>query len=414
MKILHFSKSDNRGGAGIAALRLHLGLRNQGVDSRLVCIENNRNDFHIIGPGTAGEKVFAIFRGVLDRLPIYFYPRRKTEMFYPQWLPNNIQRLITLEQPDIVHLHWISGGFVRLESLCSIKQPLIWTMHDMWPFTGGCHYSEECSRYNKKCGRCPQLGSSQEKDLSRWIWNRKKKVFGHLNFTMVSPSRWLYKCATSSALLKYHRNDIIPYTIDLQRFAPVDRTWARSILNLPQDKKIILIGAENFFLNSRKGYQFIISSLKHLEDKKYSSDVHIAVFGASEPQIPPKIVFKQHYFGILNDEISISLLYAACDVFIMPSIQDNLPLTVMESLSCGTPVVSFNVGGIPDMIDHKNNGYLAKPFNTRDLAKGIELILNMNSDMLSNYKVEARKKVKDNFNIKQISDQYCDLYQSIL
>ena len=410
MKVLHLSKADSTGGAGRAAFRIHQTLRAQGVDSRILCLDQSRDDFHITGPKKPLAKALAPFRGVLDRLPVYLYRGRKTAMFHPQWLPDDIRSQVLGARPEIVHLHWIGGGFIRLEGLLRFKLPIVWTLHDMAAFTGGCHYSGDCARYRERCGRCPQLGSRRERDLSRWVWKRKKRVFGRLDLTIVSPSRWLARCARSSPLLRNRRIEVIPYTLDLDRFSPRHREWARAILGLPQDKRIILLGADRFFSVDRKGHRFIGPALRALEKRIDPRDVRIALFGASKPESGPDTSFRRHYFGTLSDDITIALLYAASDLFVTPAREDNLPLTVMESLASGTPVAAFSVGGIPEMVSHRKNGYLASPLDPTDLARGIAWVLE-DRDRWEALSRDARRTAEDLFSSASITAEYTDIYE---
>ena len=410
MKTLLINSSDVRGGAARASYRLHQGLEQVGINSTMLVQDKRSTDISVIGPkliGWKGVGVNYIFRYVVDKLPLLLYPKHQTIVWSPQWLPNKIHKKINRLNPDIVHFHWICDGFVPIQEVAKIKQPLIWTLHDMWPFTGGCHYNGTCDRYMYECGKCPQLGSDKEKDLSHWVWSRKKKFWANLDLTVVTPSRWLANCARSSSLFGDKRIEVIPNGLDLQKFKPIDKSKAKEDLNLPVDKNLILFGAMNSIKDKRKGFQYLKSAINVLsEDLAFEA----IVFGNSGKDSQLNIPI--NYMGNFPDNM-LTKLYSAADVFVAPSIQDNLPNTVMESLACGTPSVAFNIGGMSDMIVHKENGYLAKPFNTDDLARGIEWIVE-NDQRKKVLSKNSRKYVENNFELKYIAKKYADLYSQML
>jgi glycosyltransferase involved in cell wall biosynthesis len=252
--------------------------------------------------------------------------------------------------------------------------------------------------YTNSCGACPQLHSNKEKDLSRWIWQCKAKAWQNLNLTIVSPSHCLAKCAASSSLLKDSRIEVIPNGLDTKQYKPIQKSIARSIIGLPEDKQLVLFGAMSATSDPRKGFNLLQSALQNLSQSGWGERVELVVFGASQPKNPTELDFKSHYLGRLNDDISLSLVYAAADVFIAPSVQDNLPNTVMESLACGTPCVAFDIGGMCDMIEHQKNGYLAKPLDVDDLARGIAWVLE-DEERLRKLGVDGREKVEQNFTL---------------
>lgn len=412
MKILILNTNDISGGAAIAAYRLLKGLQQSGVQAQMLVQFKKSDDYSVIESLTKWQKVFSEIRPIIDSIPVRFYKQRIKTIFSPAVLPDNIFRKIHDINPDVMHLHWIASGFIRIETLAKVYQPIIWTLHDMWAFTGGCHYDEECGKYDKNCGHCPILSSNKKNDLSSKIWKRKEKYWKNLDLTIVTPSSWLGECAKKSSLFYNARVEVIPNGIDLNRFKPINKNIARDILCLTKDKKLILFGALDALSDKRKGFPLLKKALKKLSSKE-NKDIELIIFGSSRPRDEEKLGFKTHYLGQLNDEISLALVYSMADVMIVPSIQDNLPNTIMESLACGTPVVAFNIGGIPDMIEHQKNGYLAKPFDTTDLANGIEWVLEDNSrwEKLSE---NAREKVIKEFDIVKIAKRYTDLYKDVL
>lgn len=412
MKNLIISSYDNQGGAARAAYRLHQGLQSINVSSSMLVQNKYTDDETVIDPSTKLSKGFAKLKPSLDKLPLQLYPDCNRQ-FSPQWYPDTIARKVNEINPDIINLHWVNAGYVRIETLAKFKKPIIWTLHDMWAFTGGCHYHQECDRYTKSCGACPQLKSLKKQDLSNWIWKRKANAWKDLNLTIVTPSKWLAKCAKSSSLFKRYPVEVIPYGIDVFTYKPVDRQVARDLLNLPQDKQLILFGAINPTSDRRKGFHLLQQALKILSESSYKDRIELVVFGASKSANTLALNLKSHYLGKLSDEISLALVYAAADVFVAPSIQDNLPNTVMEALACGTPSVAFNIGGIPDMIEHQKNGYLAQSIDSKDLAQGITWVLE-DSDRYRCLSNCARKKVEEKFTIELQARHYYTLSSRLL
>ncbi|ADE35624.1 glycosyltransferase family 4 protein [Methanohalophilus mahii] len=406
MNPLLINTSDIHGGAARAAYRLHQGMQQIGMNSKMLVQKKSSADNSVIGPKFNFWNKLSGVRNLADRFPLQMYRGFQNTPWSPQWLPNNIDKKIDRIEPDIVHLHWICGGFVPISQVAKIKQPIVWTLHDMWAFTGGCHYNGTCDKYKQECGGCQQLGSNREDDLSRWVWRRKKKYWEDLDFTVVTPSNWLADCARSSSLFEDKRIEVIPNGLDLQKYKPVDKEEAREALNLPQDKNLVLFGAMNSTKDKRKGFQYLKAAINMLsEDLEFEA----IVFGnsGSDDQLDIPV----NYLGRIPDNMLTSV-YSAADMFVAPSLQDNLPNTVMEALACGTPSVAFDIGGMSDMIVHKENGYLAKPFDTEDMAKGMEWVVA--SDQRKQKLSEgSRKYVENKFELEHIARKYTNLYSEI-
>jgi glycosyltransferase involved in cell wall biosynthesis len=415
MKLIMLNTYDDAGGAAIATYRLHRGLRSIGVDSKLMVSSKNTDDPTVIGPEpqTILQKVMARFYSQRDqRISIHYLARGKN-LFSPARCPDNLAHSVTVFKPDVVHLFWMSSGFMKIETLEQFKKPIVWTLHDMWPFTGGCHYDDECGRFRQSCGKCPILSSANEHDLSRHIWERKQKSWRDVPIVVVATSHWLAEMARSSSLFKAQRIEVIPNGIDTDKYKPLDKRAAREACGLPQDRHLALFSAFNMTTDKRKGNQLLVPALKKMAQAGWGEKTELVVIGAFAPENPPDLGMKMHYMGNFHDEISQVLLYSAADVTVAPSMQENLSNTVMESLSCGTPVVAFNIGGMPDMIDHQYNGYLARPFETDDLAAGMMWVLDNENrhDMLSQ---RARQTVVERYTLKAVANRYLELYQSIV
>ena len=413
MKVLHLSTADFNGGAARAAYRLHQGLLDCAVQSHmLVQFKDNKAD-EIIGPTNNPNKAIALIRTALDHLPKLLCRKRSNQPFHLQWLPDRLNHKIRRINPDIIHLHWICKGYVNIASLARFYKPIIWTLHDMWPFTGGCHYAGDCNRYKYSCGACPQLDSVNELDLSRWTWKRKYKFWKNIKLRLIAPSRWIQSRSAESSLFKYFPSDVIPYCIDTNRFRPTNKKIARKLLGLPCNKTLILFGAMNAAKDERKGFQYLIPALKRLASNDKGNICELVVLGSEGSSEKNDLGLKIHFVGTLRDDISIALVYAACDVFVAPSQEDNLPNTVIEAMCCGVPCVAFDIGGMKDMIVHQDTGYLVKPYSIDDLAKGIAWV-NASRERSANLSASARKRAVAIFDINRVVKRHLEIYNILI
>jgi glycosyltransferase involved in cell wall biosynthesis len=373
------------------------------------------DDRRVIGSPTSSgiAKAGVGLRLTLDHLPLKLYPKRDRTTCSPQWLPDTISSKVPQLAPDLINLHWINAGYLQIETIAKFNKPIVWTLHDMWAFTGGCHYSQDCDRYTASCGTCPQLHSSKDWDLSRWVWQRKAKAWKNLNLMIVTPSSWLAKCAKSSSLFQDRRVEVIPYGLDTEKYRPINQQVARELLNLPKDKCLVLFGALSATGDHRKGFHLLQPALQDLSKSGWQDRLELVIFGSSQPENPPDLGFKSHYLGTLNDDIALALVYSAADVFVAPSVQDNLANTVLEAIACGTPCVAFRIGGMPDMIEHQENGYLAQPYKTEDLAQGIAWVIE-NNERQNKLSERAREKAQQEFTLKIQARRYLSLVSEIL
>lgn len=409
MKVLIFNESDLDGGAARAAYRLHRGLQNIAVQSRMAVRAKLSGDRTVMAP----KNMLTKLGPPMDGLPLRFYRNRSPGMFSSQWFPDRAIAPVERFDPDVINLHWICNGYINIETLSKFRKPLVWTVHDMWPFTGGCHYTGDCRRYLESCGACPQLQSDRAQDLSRWVWQRKAKAWRALNLTMASPSRWMAQQIQASALFREATVEVLPNGIDLQRYRPREPFVVRELLNLPMDQHLILFGAGGGTSDPRKGFLLLTAALQRLAQTEWGSRIALVVFGSLQPEAPPELGFPAHYLGKLNDDLSLSLVYGAADVFVAPSVQENLSNTVLEAIACGTPCVAFDIGGMPDLIEHRQNGYLAKPYEVEDLAQGIVWILE-NSERHRRLRKRAREKAEQEFSEELQAQRYRALFSRLI
>jgi glycosyltransferase involved in cell wall biosynthesis len=297
-------------------------------------------------------------------------------------LGTNIAHMEELKDADYIYIHWALNGFLNINSykqIAKLGKPVIIILHDMWSITGGCHYSFECEKYLSGCYECPMFIKAKENDFSKKGFSTKLKFYSKFdNLFFVSPSKWLYDCAKKALLTQNKPIFYIPNALDNTIFKPSNKSLAKQILNIEPEETVIAFGATSVN-NSRKGWIYLQKALEILHSENQLKNISVLVFGSgNNKKVAEAIPFKTKFMGYLMDEYSTALVYNAADVFIVPSVADNQPTTVQESLSSGTPVVGFEVGGIPDMIKHKENGYLAKYKDAADLAEGIKYCLQNN------------------------------------
>lgn len=384
--------------AGSAAVKLHRAFLKKGLNAHLISLYRADSlDSNIISLPRIARLVSDIeqrikkvlfFRKIVSRFGSFSYPI----------IGNDITKLDVVKNADVIYLHWILGGFLNLkniENILKLKKPVFVVMHDMWWITGGCHHSFECKKYQVQCYNCHIFQREKKKDLSYKLFKKKKflnKKFDNLYY--ISPSHWLYSCAEKSAILNEKPLYVIPNIIETKNYKKLDKLISKKILNFSVDDIIITFGAIS--INSPyKGWKYFLDSLNKLNETKglQHQKIKILLFGSGYPQdIQKQIPFPLKLMGAILDEVTLALIYNSSNVFVVPSLADNLPTTIAESLNCGTPVVGFNIGGIPEMIEHKQNGYLAKYKNSEDLAKGIIYCLENNlqgriSDSFEGYKI---------------------------
>tara|TARA_B110000444_G_scaffold35541_1_gene31037 strand:- start:313 stop:1539 length:1227 start_codon:yes stop_codon:yes gene_type:complete len=407
MRILIVNFSDDNGGAAIAATRLHESLLSVNIDSKMLVFEKFINEESIYQDNFfrayIQKKVGKIEQYLLNN--IYknkTADRFSASLFSLSSLLNHIDKI----NPDIVHLHWVQSNMLSITDIVKINRPIVWSLHDMWAFTGGCHYNDLCERYIDNCGKCHVLGSLKDNDLSRRVYNSKLEAYYKVKqITLVGLSKWMQGAAIKSSLLKQHSVVNLPNPIDIEKINPKDRIVSRKQFNLDLKNKIILVGAVSTSIK-RKGFKEFLEALSFV-----NSNVDVVVFGRSNEKIK-NINRNIKYVGEINSIEKMIFLYSAADVMVVPSLQENLSNTIMESLACGTPVVAFNIGGNPDMIEHKVNGYLSTPFDVKDLSRGIDWVLTHRD--VSLIRNNSINKVKNLFSYEIVSKQYKELYESIL
>ncbi|MFZ5940798.1 MAG: glycosyltransferase [Bacteroidota bacterium] len=427
MKILHLLSSV-KGGAANSAVRLHLGLLGSGIDSKILTLDPGDGSIpgcHRYFPSylePAAAPLGTRIRAKTDRLAREFGIHAFTP---PQALSHNdylLNRPAGLEmfsnplsgldivshplcrEADLINLHWVAGFLDYTDFFSRIGKPVVWTLHDMNAFTGGCHYHQACPGFTDSCQLCPQLDGTIDPAYSSRLFDIKKEALSRFrNLTIVTPSAWLGKQSESSLLFSGRPHFLIPYGLDTDHFQPRERSYSAKLLGLPEGKKVLLFVADSVH-NSRKGYRILLEAIRELPG---SRDFIIAAIGKTEAGAKPDGVFE---LGRIDNELMMSVAYSAADLFVIPSLEDNLPNTVLESLCCGTPVAGFRIGGIPDMVSDGVNGLLCGKTDATSLAATITRCfheLSFNREEISR---DARKK----YTLKRQAEAYVELYKNLI
>jgi glycosyltransferase involved in cell wall biosynthesis len=417
LKVCHLAETDLTGGAARAAFLLHRGLRETGVNSSMLVNRRSSSDFSVstLRLGMTFEK--RLRRRIYDRRWKKKYRSFSDAILrgndcllspatsiFPEWseqIPIN----------SIVNLHWVAGCidvptfFLETAS----KHRFVWTLHDLWPMTGGCHYSSGCRFYSAQCGSCPQILSHDDRDVTRQVWNEKRLGYASLQsdqMVVVAPSKWIAGEARRSSLLARFDIRVIPYGIDLDSFSPRDVTLARECLGIPEETFVIGFVADSL-TTPRKGFEVLYKALDQLQEQKRGS-VSLLCVGSGDPNVPQG--YSCFHQGRVQSDRLISLVYSAADVFVIPTREDNLPLTVLESLACGTPVIGSDVGGVPDMVRQGETGFL---FPSGDYMKLAEILTSLVSqkDILTQMRPACRSLAEMEYSLILQAKRYRSLYE---
>lgn len=410
MRAITLSYSDIIGGAFRAAYRIHQSLLQVGVDS-IIYAENPTSDDHTVYSKTGGLAHLSKYCRVrIERLLKNNLLQTNNSILHsPAFLPSSWPNKVNNSDVDIINLHWVNYEMLSIEDIGKIRKPTVWTLHDMWPFCGAEHYTND----NRFCeGYLPDNRPNHESglDINRWCWNRKRKSWQR-PLQIVTPSHWLAECAKQSVLMRDWPIAVIPNALDTTAWYPIAKDIAKRLLGFPEDTPLIAFGAMGGSRDTRKGSDLLFNALTHLRGQ--IPRLQLLVFGERRPTNIPNIGFPIHYLGHMYDELSLKIIYSAADAFVIPSRMDNLPTTGIEALACGTPVVAFDTCGLPDIVTHKKNGWLAKAFDTKDLALGIQWILE-NDERKQELSKQARIDAVARYSYPVVANIYKTLYQQVL
>ena len=415
MRVLIVNTSERTGGAAVAANRLMEALNNNGVKAKMLVRDKDTTNLSVC---TLPQTWRLRWHFLWERLCIWCHLYLKREHLFEIDIANcgtDITTLPEFKEADVIHLHWINQGMLSLKDIRKILQSgkrVVWTMHDIWPATAICHLTMDCRHFESQCQNCRLLpGGGSSNDLSARIWKKKQDLLEGKRIKIVTCSQWLGNEARKSALLSKQYITTIPNPIDTHRYHPTDKKKARQTLGLPLDGHIILFASQRV-TNPNKGMQYLIEACKLLANTPHPTpNIHVAILGGHAEEIANMLPFPTHALGYINDEQRIVAAYNAADVFVLPSLSENLPNTIMEAMACGVPCVGFRVGGIPEMIDHQENGYVANFRDAADLAKGIHYVLDeADQAALSS---NCLQKVARNYSQQSVAKKYIEVYDKI-
>jgi len=417
MRVLIVNTSDCTGGAAIAANRLTEALNNNGVKAKML-VRDKTSDCLTVAP--LPHSPFLRWHFLWERFVIWVHLHFSKKNLFAVDIANagsDITRLPEFLEADVIHLHWVNQGMLSLsgiERILRSGKPVVWTMHDIWPATGICHLTLSCHHFTSRCHNChylPNKGSAN--DLSSKIWERKRKLFELYPISFVACSRWLENEAKHSALLHEQRLTNIPNPIDTRVFCPGSKQEARRQENLPEDKRLILFVCQRAN-NPYKGMDYLTDACRQLVESfpEMRQNTGVMILGSHAEEVAAQLPFESYALGYVTDEQRIVRIYQATDLFILPSLSENLPNTIMEAMACGVPCVGFRVGGIPEEIDHQKNGYVAEYRNAADLAKGIHWVLDeADAKTLSQ---QCVNKVARCYSQSGVALRYIEVYQHAL
>lgn len=418
MKVTLINTSDAGGGASAACFRLLQALVSQKTDARLLVQYKKNRDERIEGIAVNRfTRFMANLNFLRERIPFMLFHAKDKSVNFAFSEANagiSIKDHHLVKDADVIHLHWTNSGFLSiadLKELVNTGKPIVWTLHDMWAFTGGCHYAGDCDRFMKECGNCPFLRDAGDNDISHKGWLRKAVLFASAkNVTFITCSKWLAGEAKKSSLIEEFTVEAIPNAIDVNIYSPQNKLAARQKRGISAQAKVILFGAANIN-DRRKGLTYLLDALKLLKEQYTGEPIEMVIFGKNKHFDVSQLPFKVHELNLITSQDELAEVYSLADVFVTPSLEDNLPNTIMEAMASGTPVVAFKTGGIPEMIDHQQNGYLATLKDSVDMAKGLAEILSGDAAQLS---ASARQRVLNNYTNDKIAQQYISVYQSVL
>lgn len=413
MNIHLYNFSDSSGGAGRATYRIFEALRKEGLDAKLNVINSRLGDENVINPKDMLGRLdgHINYKAKFSNILVQKLSTNNAILHSPAIFPTNFSKKINSSDIDLVHLNWINHEMMSIADIGRIDKPILWTLHDMWGFCGAEHVSYDLRWFQGYNYDNRPKGESGF-DLNAWTWHRKIKNWIR-PMHIVTPSNWLAECVVKSKLMKDWPVEVIHNPIDTSKWKGIDRKLALEIFGLDPSKRYITFGAMDDGNAYHKGFDLLKKALKIIESD--CVDIELITFGRNPSSlIADNIInMKTHSLGKINDDITLRLIYSASSLLVIPSRVDNLPNMGVESLSCGTPIVAFNVCGLSDIVEHKKTGYLANPFDIEDLASGVKWVL---ADQMraSELGLASREKAIKQFDISIISKKYLNIYKKII
>jgi glycosyltransferase involved in cell wall biosynthesis len=418
LKVVHLNTYDGNGGAGRACIRLNRALLSQHVDSKIIVHYKfgSNPDIKTFNTNFA-QKAYTAAAIIAERLLAKQILKPLRTPFSFAWFGRSVIHHPDVKNADIIHLHWVNHGFLdpkHIAEIAKLNKPVVWTFHDSNAFTGGCHVRYDCDHFQRECGYCPLLKDPGADDYSHRIWLQKQKAYNKLDFTIIAPSSWMLNSIQASSLMQGKQIEQIPNTLETTLFKPINKHQAKQQTGLATDKFIFLSGFMPSRKDLHKGTQYLLDSLQMLKERLgiKATEIELVVFGNRDTAGMPDFPFKTTFLGTISNDEKLAACYSAADAFLIPSLEDNLPYTVMESLACGTPVIAFTTGGIPNMVQHLYNGYLAEYRSAESFADGMEWIINYPDP--EKLHQQARQTVMDKFAEDVIGIKHVELYKKLL
>lgn len=416
MKILILNTAEHTGGAAVAANRLLRALLCSGVSATMLVRDRATDDPAVVSLDRGAARRWLNFLYfVWERLVIYLCNRLSKRNLFQVSIANtgiNIRRTAAFREADVIHIHWINQGFLSLDEIARIiasGKRVVWTLHDLWPATAICHYPGDCVKYRTDCSACPMMSENPLVDLAKRVARRKGKIDWR-RVTFVGCSEWIARTAKESVWLREARFVSIPNPIDTTLFRPIDRREARQRLGLPEEKRLILFAAAKLS-DTRKGAAFLLEACRLLA-AEMEGELEIILMGSDAAELSALSPVPVRALGYISGAAELAVAYSCADLFVIPSLEDNLPNTIMEAMTCGTPCVGFRTGGIPEMIDHEMNGYVADSRDSADLARGIAWVLRHPEP--GNLSAACREKVMRCYQESVVAKKYIALYQKLI
>ncbi len=413
MRVLIINTSERIGGAAIAANRLMEALKKNGVKAKMLVRDKQTDHLTVV---SVGSSWLLPLKFVWERFIIFIANMLSKKNLFQVDIANtgtDVTNLAEFERADVIHLHWVNQGFLSLDNINKIMhsgKPVVITMHDQWYFTGICHYSDCCDKYKQMCENCMLMKGKLLGDIAKKTFIRKQKIYSDAKLTFVGCSKWMADLAKESKLTQGHKVINIPNAINAELFHPMDKSAAKEEFGFPKDKRLILFSCQKI-TDERKGFKYFVEALNIIKEAnpELASSIEIAVVGGKSDEVTKMVPFNIITVPYISEPEKMVALYNTMDIYVTPSLQDNLPNTIMESLACGIPCVGFNIGGIPEMIDHKQNGYVAEYKDAKDFANGIVWTLTQDYELLSS---NACNKVIQEYCEEAVAKKYIEAYES--
>jgi glycosyltransferase involved in cell wall biosynthesis len=410
MKILHINHTDSGGGAARAVYRLHKSLNKMKIRSVMIVNKSNLKEKLIVGESTLLHRFLVKFRSKLVRLLVRMQITKNPINHSPSIFSSKLVKKINSSDADLVNLHWVQNESLSISDISKINKPLIWTLHDMWAFCGAEHLSWD-NRWKYGYFKNNRPKHEFGFDINRWTWQRKKKYWKD-PIQIIAPSNWIGAHVKNSSLMSSWPMEVIHNPINTDFWKPSNKMLSRKILGLPKHSLLLLFGAVYGDKDHHKGFDLLLDALGKLKSNPITKKLELVFFGKYNHKNYEKINFPIHNMGYIKNDKILRALYNAANGVIIPSRQDNLPNNGLEAHACGVPIIAFNTGGLADIIEHNKTGYLAKTFDTKDLAKGISWVLNKKNKILLGR--NARERAIEKFSQQVVIKQYQSIYEKVL